>query len=328
MVNPTHLVEGQKSALETIEPCTTLEDIRDLATVAAREGGRRRLAVASAGEAHVVEAVARAVTAGWVEADLFGYAQLIEPLVETFGLPSERVRVHPAPSRQAAGKMAVEAVSSGACDILMKGNIQTSVLMKDVLHKDYGLRGAGKLSHVLAFDPPHLGRLLLMSDGALNIAPDLALKIEIVKNAVRTAHLLGTPNPHVALLSAIELVDPNQQASVDNAIIAKMADRGQIKGAKIDGPLALDNAIDPEAARIKSIKSEVAGRADVLIVHNVDVGNVFYKSLVYFSRTEVAGVITGGKAPIILTSRADSAQSKFNSVALGCVLAARESYVS
>lgn len=321
-------VQKHQSALETIKPCTTLDDLRDLAVVAAREGGRRRLAVASAGEAHIIEAVARAVEAGWVEVDLFGYAHLIEPLVQEFGLPSEFTRIHPTQSRQVAGKMAVEAVSSGGCDILMKGNIQTSVLMRDVLNKDYGLRGAGKLSHVLAFDPPHYERLFLMSDGALNISPDLPLKIEIVKNAVRTAHLLGIDNPHVALLSAIELVDPNQHTSIDNAIIAKMADRGQIRGAKIDGPLALDNAVDPEAARIKDIKSEVAGRADILIVHNVDIGNVFYKSLVYFSRTEVAGIITGGKAPIILTSRADSAQSKFNSIAMGCVMAAREAYVA
>ncbi len=167
-----------------------------------------------------------------------------------------------------------------------------------------------------------------MIDGALNIAPNLELKIDIVKNAVRTAQLLGITKPHVALLSAIELVDPNQHTSIDNAIIAKMADRGQIKGAFIDGPLALDNAVDPEAAKIKAIKSEVAGLADVLIVDNVDVGNVFYKSLVYFARMQVAGVITGGSAPIILTSRADSAQSKYNSIALGCVLAAREAYLS
>ena len=134
-----------------------------------------------------------------------------------------------------------------------------------------------------------------MSDGALNISPDLSLKLDIVKNAVGVAHLLGVEMPNVALLAAIETVDVAQRTSVDTAIIAKMADRGQIKGALVDGPLALDNAVDPHAARVKNIKSEVAGRADVLIVDNIDVGNVFYKSLIYFGGAKVAGIIAGAQ---------------------------------
>lgn len=278
-----------------------------------------RLAVASAGEDHIVEAVAEAVKAGYVKPVLYGDEEVIEQLCNTYALEDYEVR--PTDSRLEAGRQAVKAVSCGDCNLLMKGYIQTAALMREVLNKEYGLRGAGKLSHVLVFDAPHYERLFFMSDGALNIEPDLPLKIDIVNNAVRVAHALGLDKPKVALLAAIETVDMAQRSSVDMAIIAKMADRGQIKEAIVDGPLALDNAINPHAARVKHIKSEVAGDADVLIVDNIDVGNVFYKSLVYFADAEVAGIIAGARAPIILTSRADSTKTKFNSIALGCALA-------
>ena len=179
----------------------------------------------------------------------------------------------------------------------MKGYIQTAALMREVLNKEYGLRSGRKLSHTLVFDAPHFDKLFIMSDGALNIEPDLPLKLEIVNNAIGVAHALGTPLPKVALLAAIETVDMAQQSSVDMAIIAKMADRGQIKNALVDGPLALDNAINPHAAKVKRIKSEVAGDADVLIVDNIDVGNVFYKSLAYFARAQVAGCVVGATVP-------------------------------
>ena len=295
-------------------------DVHALATRATAERPLR-LAVASAGEDHIVEAVAEAVKAGYVTPVLYGDEAIIGQLCESYDLNPAEAEVVPTGSRLEAGRQAVMAVSSGECDVLMKGYIQTAALMREVLNKDYGLRGDSKLSHVLVFDAPHYERLFFMSDGALNIDPDLPLKIHIVNNAVRVAHALGLDKPKVALLAAIETVDVAQQSSVDMAIIAKMADRGQIRDAVVDGPLALDNAINPHAAKVKRIKSAVAGEADVLIVDNIDVGNVFYKSLVYFADAAVAGIIVGARAPIVLTSRADSTKTKFNSIALSCALA-------
>ena len=302
--------------------CKYMDDIHERARAATKERPLR-LAVASAGEAHVLAAVGRAVAAGYVEAVLFGDQAQTEELADAAALDVAQATLHHAETPLEAGRLAVQAVSSGACDLLMKGYIRTSLLMREVLNKEYGLRGPGKLSHVLVIDAPHYDKLYLMSDGALNIDPDLSLKLEIVNNAVALAHALGIELPKVALLAAIETVDMAQPSSVDMAIIAKMADRGQIKGALVDGPLALDNAINAHAAKVKRIKSEVAGDADVLIVDNIDVGNVFYKSLVFFASANVAGIVTGGSAPIILTSRADSTETKFNSVALGCALAAQ-----
>ncbi len=307
----------------TFGRCTSMADVHRVASEAAQKNGPLRLAVASAAEDHVIEAVAEAFRAGWVAPHLFGDEVDVAALCERYDLPLSEVQLEPTQTKLEAARRAVEAVSGGACDLLMKGYIQTAVLMREVLNKEYGLRGAGKLSHVLVIDSSRFERLLLMSDGALNISPDLSLKLDIVKNAVGVAHLLGVETPHVALLAAIETVDVAQRTSVDTAIIAKMADRGQIKGALVDGPLALDNAVDPHAARVKNIKSEVAGRADVLIVDNIDVGNVFYKSLIYFGGAAVAGIIAGARAPIVLVSRADSAGTKFNSIALGCAVAAR-----
>lgn len=299
----------------------SLDDVHRLARARTERDGPLPLAVAAAGDPSVLGAVARAAEAGYVRPRLFGDEAAIRRHAAEAGLAEEGLVVEAAPDRAAAGRGAVRAVSGGDCALLMKGALPTSLLMREVLDREHGLRGGGKMSHVLAIDAPGFERLLFMSDGALNIDPDLALKLEITRNAVAVARRLGVPLPKVALLAAIETVDVQQQASVDTAIIAKMADRGQIRGALVDGPLALDNAVDPHAARVKGIRSEVAGEADVLIVDNIDVGNVLYKSLVYFARARVAGVIAGARAPIVLASRSDDAATKFDSIALGCALA-------
>ena len=300
--------------------------MRDIHALAQRATAERplRLAVASAAEAHIIEALKGAVAAKYVEPVLFGDEAKIRALCDAHDLAASKVSIQHTATRLEAGTKAVQAVSSGDCDLMMKGYIQTAALMREVLNKDYGLRTGAKLSHILVFDAPHYDKLFFMSDGALNIDPDLSLKLEIVTNAVAVARRLGVELPKVALIAAIETVDLAQQSSVDMALIAKMADRGQLKGALVDGPLALDNAINPHAAEVKRIASQVAGHADVLIVDNIDVGNVFYKSLVYFADAQVAGVIAGSRAPIVLTSRADSSETKFNSVALACVLAAQD----
>jgi len=309
----------------TIEPVRSITALVDLARLIASVRGPKRVAVAAAGDPHVLAAVHEARVEGLVRPILFGDPHAIAQAAREVGMDLGKADVRPAQSTEGAAELAVKSVTSGEADFLMKGLLETSVLLRAVLNKDWGLRTGRLLSHVLAYDVPgaDFGRLFFMSDGAMNIEPDLRAKIQIVENSVAVAHALGIPLPKVAMLAAVEIVNPDMSTAVDDAIISKMGDRGQIKGAVIDGPLALDNAISRDAARIKKINSPVAGEADVLIVDDIDVGNVFYKTLVYFARARVAGVIMGAKAPVVLTSRADSEEAKFNSIALACVLAER-----
>jgi len=249
-------------------------------------------------------------------------------IAQELGIAVENLDLRPARDPEEAAELATKAVSSGEADILMKGLVHSSEFLRAALNKEWGLRTGRLLSHVLVFEAKGYDRLFFMSDGAMNINPGLKEKIQIVENAVTLAHALGINPPKVALLAAVEVVNPDMETAVEDAIIAKMADRGQIKGAIVDGPLALDNAVSEEAARIKGIKSPVAGKADVLIVDNIDVGNVFYKSLIYFARVRGAGIIMGARAPLVLTSRADPEEVKFLSLALAVVLAERLPYVA
>jgi phosphate butyryltransferase len=198
----------------------------------------------------------------------------------------------------------------------MKGNVPTAVLLKAVLNKEFGLRTGHVLSHVAAFEIPDYNRLIFVTDAAMNIAPDLNQKVQIVKNAVNVARSLGIECPKVAPLAAVEVVNPDMQATLDAAVLTQMNARGQIQNCQIDGPLALDNAVSAFAAEHKGIVSEVAGQADILLVPTIEVGNVLYKSLIYFAKAKVGAVIAGAKAPIVLTSRADSAESKLYSLAV------------
>ena len=202
--------------------------------------------------------------------------------------------------------------------MLMKGNIQTSQFLKAVLDKDEGLRPKTekKLSHVSVFDVPALRRMLILTDAAVNIAPDLSDKVQIIENAVKVAKAIGIETPKVAVISAAETVNPNMQSTIDAALLSKMGDRGQIKGCIIDGPLAFDNAISKNAIDHKNIKSPVEGEADIIVVPNIETGNALYKALVYTANAEVGGVLVGASSPVILTSRADSTEAKLNSIAL------------
>jgi phosphate butyryltransferase len=211
---------------------------------------------------------------------------------------------------------AVKSVSNGHAHVLMKGNIPTSVLLKEVLNSEYGLRTGKVLSHVAVFEVPYYDRLLFVTDAAMNIAPDLDAKAQIVRNAVATAHACGVEEPIVAPLAAVETVNPAMTPTIDAASLVVMNQRGQIDGCIIEGPLALDNAISIEAARQKGITGPSAGNADILVVPNIEAGNILYKSLVYFAQAKVGAVIQGASAPIVLTSRADSAESKLYSLAL------------
>ncbi|SFA72103.1 phosphate butyryltransferase [Lentibacillus halodurans] len=211
---------------------------------------------------------------------------------------------------------AVKAVHDHKADILMKGNISTKKLLKAVLDKETGLRTGNNLSHVALFEIPNQDRLLFLTDAAMNIAPDLDGKTNMIKNAVQVAHGIGLQKPNVAVLAAVEVINDEMLATIDAAALTQMQKRQQIRGCTVDGPLALDNAISADAARQKGIDSEVAGNADILMVPTIETGNMLYKSFMYFAGAKVASVISGASAPIVLTSRADSSESKLYSLSL------------
>lgn len=310
-----------------IQPLRDMTGLLELARLIAQAGGPKKVAVAAAEEAHVIEAVNEARIEGLVHPILFGNPERIRRIASELGIRTQNLDIRHAKNPAEAAELATQAVSSSEADILMKGMVQSSDFLRAALNRDWGLRTGRLLSHVLIYEAKGYNRLFFMSDGAMNINPDLKAKIQIVENAVTLAHVLGLNPPKVALLAAVEVVNPEMDTAVEDAIIAKMADRGQIKGAIIDGPLALDNAVSEEAARIKGIKSPVAGKADILIVDNIDVGNVFYKSLIYFARVRGAGLIMGARAPMVLTSRADPEEVKFLSLATAVIAAERLPYV-
>lgn len=218
---------------------------------------------------------------------------------------------------RAAAARAVAMVHAGEAEAIMKGAIHSDELLAAIVKKDGGLRANGRISHVFALDVPTLDELLFISDAAINIAPDLLAKVDIVQNAIDLARACGIEQPKVGVLSAVETINPNIPSTLDAAILSKMAERGQIRGGVVDGPLAMDNAIDVEAARTKGINSLVAGHADILIVPNLEAGNMLAKELTFVARAEAAGIVIGAIAPIILTSRADNDRARLASCALG-----------
>nr|WP_283244056.1 phosphate butyryltransferase [Bacillus suaedaesalsae] len=275
------------------------------------------VAVAAAEDEEVIEAVHLALENNLASFHLFGNETEIKSLLTKHGIEkNEHIVIHHANTKARAAELAVKAVSSNDADILMKGNIPTSTILKAVLNKEYGLRTGSVLSHVAVFEVPGFDQLIFVTDAAMNIAPDVQEKAQIVQNAVNVAISIGISKPKVAPLAAVEVVNPTMQATLDAAILSQMQVRGQITDCKVDGPLALDNAVSLEAAEHKGITGEVAGQADILLVPTIEVGNVLYKSLIYFAKAKVGAMIAGAKAPIVLTSRADSAESKLYSLAL------------
>ncbi len=223
----------------------------------------------------------------------------------------------------AAARRTAEFARSGRADALMKGSLHTDELMGAIVARESGLRTGRRLSHVFVMDIPGHDRLLLITDAAVNIAPDLRIKADIVRNAIGVAHAIGIELPRIAILSAVEHVNPAIPSTEDAAALRDMAQRGEIQGAMVDGPLAFDNAISAEAARVKGISSPVCGAVDVVVVPSLEAGNILYKSLVYLGHAVAAGVVMGARVPIILTSRADSAESRIASAALACLIARR-----
>ncbi|MGM0608561.1 MAG: phosphate butyryltransferase [Candidatus Muiribacteriota bacterium] len=283
---------------------------------------KKTLSVAVAQDAEVLIAVDNAKKADVVEPLLVGDEEKIRQIAEKNSIDISSWEIQNVKDDSQAALQAVKNVSSGKADMIMKGLVSTGVFLKAVLNKEFGLRAGNLLSHVAIVETPNYHKLLAVTDAAMNIAPDLNAKIDIIKNSSKVMKSLGVEVPKVACLGAVESVNPGMEATLDAAILSKMNDRKQIKGCLVDGPLALDNAISKKAAAHKGIVSDVAGDADVLLLPDIEAGNVLYKALVFLAKVKLAAIIVGAKAPIVLTSRADSDETKLNSIALAaaCVI--------
>ncbi len=261
-----------------------------------------------------------AATAGIIEPTLIGPSKAMKALAAKIGVNIDKFPVVEAETESQAATAAVVMCRAGNAQALMKGSLHTDELLKPALARDTGLRTARRVSHVFIMDTPAYARTLLITDAAINIAPDLEGKVDIVQNAIDLAHALGIPEPKVALLSAIETVNPKIQSTIDAAALCKMADRGQITGGILDGPLAFDTAVSQKAAAIKKLVSPVTGQADILVVPDLESGNMLAKQLEYLGGAQLAGIVLGARVPTILTSRADSAATRLVSCAVAALL--------
>jgi phosphate acetyltransferase len=255
-----------------------------------------------------------------IEPVLVGPKSRILQVARAAGQDVSGYRIVEAETAEAAAEQAVGLCRKAECAALMKGSLHTDVLMREVTRSDTGLRGTRRLSHVFVMDVPNYPKLLLITDAAVNIVPTLEEKADIVQNAIDLAHVLGIAQPKVAILSAVETVTPKIASTIDAAALCKMADRGQITGGIVDGPLAFDNAVSLRAARLKHIVSPVAGQADILVVPDLESGNMLAKQLEYLADAESAGIVLGARVPIVLTSRADSAKARLASCAVMAML--------
>ena len=268
-----------------------------------------------------LEGAVDAARLGLIAPILVGPRARIEAVAKQYGLDISALPIVDAPFSHASAEKAVELVRAGKAEALMKGSLHTDELMSAVVSRDSGLRTARRVSHCFVMDVPTHDEALIITDAAVNIAPTLEDKVDIVQNAIDLAHAMGAKDVRVAILSAMETVNPKVPSTVEAAALCKMADRGQITGAILDGPLALDNAISLESVKIKQIKSPVAGRANVLVVPDLEAGNMLAKSLSFLAKADSAGIVLGARVPIILTSRADSVMSRLASCAVAALVA-------
>ena len=280
----------------------------------------KKLLVAVAQDEPVLEAVKAAKDRGIADAILVGDKSKIEEIAAKIDMDLSSFEIIHEEDVKKAALLAIKLVSSGAADMVMKGLVDTATFLRSVLNKEVGLRTGNLMSHVSVFEIEGIDRLILLTDAAFNTYPDLKQKIQIINNSVMVAKACGIQEPKVAPVCAVEVVNPDMPATVDAALLSKMSDRGQIKGCIVDGPLALDNALSEEAAHHKGVTGPVAGKADILVLPNIDVANVMYKSLTYTAQTKNGGILVGTSAPVILTSRADSFETKVNSIALAALV--------
>jgi phosphate butyryltransferase len=298
-------------------PLTRLSQVVDRAN----DFPPRRIAVAAAHERTVIQALKQAreeeLAAGPL---LFGRAETILALVEECGLDMTGGDVVDVSDDAAAAVQAANAVQENRADILMKGKVHTDDFLRGVLHRESGLRTGHLMSHCFVLEHPREERLLIVTDAGMNIAPTVEEKAAIALNAIYLAQVLGMSQPKVAALAAVELVNPRMPATVDAAVLGQMSDRRQFSQGLLDGPLGMDNAVSVEAARLKGIESSVAGRADILLVPDIAAGNIMAKTYSFLCGGALAGVVVGAAAPVVLTSRADSPESKLNSIALAVLM--------
>lgn len=290
---------------------------------AAKAKGPKTIAVAVAEDVEVLSAVNSAKTLGIANAILIGDKDEILRVAGQSGVELIDYEVVDIKDKNEACRYAVELVSTGKAHIVMKGLVDTSLILKAVLDEKIGLRTGNVLSHVAVFDINGYDRLFYVTDAAMNIAPNLDQKKQIIENAIQVANALENNNPKVAALCAVEKVNPKMQATIDAAELVKMNEEGTLKGCVVGGPFALDNAVSLEAAKHKGINHPVAGHADILMVPTIEAGNMLYKSMVFFAKGNNAGIVVGAKAPIVLTSRADSDIAKLNSIAIGVLMASK-----
>ncbi len=275
----------------------------------------RKVVVAAAQDPYVIQAVAEAGEKSIAESILVGDETEIRSIAESAEVSLEGMPIIDEVDPVRAVSVAVQIVSSGEADILMKGYIHTDDFLRGVLNREYGLRTGSIMSHVFIAEISDMNRLLFITDGAMNVKPDLEQKAAILLNAVHLANIFGVSNPKVAVLAAVELVNPAMPATVEAACLAKMAERNQyVPSCTVEGPLAMDNAVSLIAAKHKKISGPVAGQADILLVPNIESGNMLVKSIVYLGAHRLMGLLVGAKAPVVLTSRADTTESKLLSI--------------
>lgn len=290
---------------------------------AARLRGAIRVAVVHPCDPTSLEAAVDACAAGLIEPVLVAPAQKLRAIAQAAGIDLSGIAIEDVPHSHAAAARAVELAGQGKVDALMKGSLHTDELMSAVVATSAGLRTARRITHCFLMQSPAYPRPFIITDAAISIAPTLEEKADIIRNAIDLAHAIGVKQPRVAILAAVETVNPRMPATLDAAALCKMADRGQIQGGVLDGPLAFDNAVSAAAARIKGIVSPVAGQADILVVPDLESGNMLAKQLEYLGGAASAGIVLGARVPIILTSRADSREARIASCALAVLLVRR-----
>ena len=276
----------------------------------AKQLGPARIAVVEAHDPDVLESLAQAEPMGLAKSILVGTPAKIEAAAKKVGYPLRRETLIETPGEDASIRQSIDLVREGKADLLMKGKVTTANLIRGILDKERGLRTGRLLSQVIAFQVPHIPRLMLMTDGAINIAPTLEQKADITRNAILVAHALGIAEPKVVLLTALEFVNPDMPATVDAAALVQMNRRGQITGAYLEGPLAMDVPLSRFAAERKNIQSPVVEATDAFIAPNIEAGNILYRAILYFAKGESGGIVVGAKVPLVLLSRAETPETK------------------
>jgi len=302
--------------MKQIEPIRSFEQLLDLV----KKKEKKVLAIASAEGKEIIQAAKLATDENILFPIFIGDREKIEKICKEIELELNKVEIVNEKDINKTSEIAVELVKKKRADMLMKGKVDTRSLLKAVLDKEKGLRADKLLSHVAVVEVKSYSKLMLVTDGGMNINPDVNNKIEILKNAIDVAHRLGIEKPKISVLAAVETVNPDMPETVDASVITKMGERGDLGEVIIDGPLAFDIAIDKKSAEIKGVESLVAGETDIFLVPNISAGNIMVKALIYLADAKVGGIIVGGGAPIVLLSRSDSKEAKLYSMALGAMV--------